>query len=495
MSFNFRKFKTAQKSIAPSASEQIYENSRLENKIYEQLMFMMPALRYRSRKSKSFEESMRTKGRFKFYVKQTDVFHKTKNIETLKDYGEFRNNFDALKDLHWYQSIPQDEAIKDQVKVTYEPSDLISEFSSTQKVIDPITNSENIVCYFCGRPLFNNIFDDAKIQIEHLYPKKVLAKKLADATEALINLDKGSFDFDNPENKKAISYIKTIVEGNAINSLYNWALADSQCNTCKASLNQNEFVAYMAVINSVDAAQVVDRNEKIYNEAAARNDIQPSKDASQIFEGKKIRSAQIYLQILIDAIEGSGLAFEGIENFYVDVADDTNRLNQKFLRLSALDEVKTLFNESNFRTLVNNFQALSKYTDEIRKNKQILYHISSMLECPICGIAVDKPSPSGKKASFQISDVTLAGGAPRTQLIHSDCVDFVASLSLPALKELAALITSFTPTRQAIAKEKIHKITEIFDDLDKYTDYIKSQAKTTKLSKKILKSFNLFRGA
>lgn len=497
MRFNYVKFKKLSAVMSPEKKEEL--RSRVEEQISEKILSDLQNISFGHVKSKTFEDSMRSKKGFKNYIDASDVFFDTWARENLKIFGELRKGFKEYKNSAWYRSIEKNPEIISSIKVSSYPKDLIEEFKSTQSITDPVTGKTEVVCYFCGRGLFNTMFDDRRIQIEHLTPKTILAEKLTQGANVLVNVEKSPVDLQSPENKEAISYIKTVIESNAVNSLSNWAMADGQCNACKQTLNQSEFIYFMGEINKANTAAIISKNKSLYEEA--KNSRVPfNPEASSIFENKKSKCNQLFLQTVLDAIEGSDLKIPSLEESQLTAQDSARRISRKFLRLVNIPDVRKLFLEQDYKTLVNNFNQINMYTDEIRANKQILFFLKDKLDCPVCGNAIKNSSPVNKKQSYQIVDVTISVSDIQNQLIHTDCLDFVAILSLPALKGLAKMVTDFTPQRDAMAKEKQTLIENMFRKFDDYVQFLKKQISDfkvyvnyTAISRGEKTSFNLFK--
>jgi len=338
-------------------------------------------------------------------------------------------------------------------------------------------------CYYCGRDLYSGKFNQNNIHLEHLVDKANWIDQIIDGEELMMKFfDTAAESFSNYEKaKEDASYIKAIIQSNAVNSLQNWMYADSECNLSKMDLPHFEFINFMKQIQNVNTPEILNKNKEIYKNFSANNENYKGKKPSDINTTGKSKSYEIYHEFLSSLIENSTPNYpeDLASKLYLTVGTPPSHVLEKIDELQDIlssPQYKQVIDTESYISRKNSFDSLirDKKASDF-KNKKTLFATKNECLCGICGRQISEPSPLNRVSTSTVFDITESLDDFQWQLIHSDCAARCGNLSVRTLRFLAQQISQYTPEREKITASLGPNIENIYKTFVRHLDDLRNQ--------------------
>ena len=358
----------------------------------------------------------------------------------------------------------------------------LKESDSLQEEINHFEKQQD-KCYYCGRELYSGKFNQANIHLEHLVDKANWIDQIIDGEELMMKFfDTPSESFSNYEKaKEDASYIKAIIQSNAVNSLQNWMYADSECNLSKMDLPHFEFINFMKQIQNVNTPEIINKNKAIYVEFSSNNLNFKGKKPDDIITTGKSKSYEIYHEYLSSIIENStpNVPEQLLPKLYLTVGTPPSHILDKITDLLTelqRPEYKQAIDNQSFVSRKNSFDSLIRDKKASNfKDKKTLFATKNECLCGICGRQISEPSPLNRVSTSTVFDITESLDDFQWQLIHSDCAARCGSLSVRTLRFLAQQISQYTPEREKITASLGPNIENIYKTFVRHLDDLRNQ--------------------
>ncbi len=342
-------------------------------------------------------------------------------------------------------------------------------------------------CYYCGRDLYSGKFNQTNIHLEHLVDKANWIDEIIEGEKLMMKFfDTPSESFSNYEKaKEDASYIKAIIQSNAVNSLQNWMYADSECNLSKMDLPHFEFINFMQQIQNVNTPEIINKNKAIYAEFSSNNLNYKGKKPDDIIVTGKSKSYEIYHEYLSSLIENSipNIPENLSSKLYLTVGTPPSHILDKINDLltelekpaykQAIDNESFLSRKNSFDSLIRDKKA-SNF-----KDKKTLFATKEDCLCGVCGKRIGEPSPLNRVSSSTVFDITESLDDFQWQLVHADCAARCGILSVRTLRFLAQQISRYTPEREKITASLGPNIENIYKTFVKHLEDLQNQLSAT----------------
>lgn len=331
-------------------------------------------------------------------------------------------------------------------------------------------------CYYCGRDLYSGKFSQTHIHLEHLIDKSNWIDEIIYGEKLLIDF------FNNPpqdisDYEKTLndaSYIKSVINSNAVNSLQNWMYADAECNQSKMDLTHYDFINFMEQIQSINTPGIINKNKEIYKKFASSNQNYKDKKPGDVIETGKSKSYEIYHEYLSSIIENfeTNLPEDIIPILYLSAGTPPGKILDKIIELEEILETpqySEATQNTNFMSRSNSFNELirDKKASDF-KDKKTIFATKDECHCGICGKKTTEPSPLNRTSSSTLFDITDSLDDFQWQLVHTDCASRCGYLSVRTLRFLAQKITKYKPEREKITKSLGSDIEGIYKAFKKH---------------------------